>query len=185
MLNFAMRSVILAACLTAVACTDEQAATPDGAPAAAAVANPAVAAPEPAPAPTLTARTASLDGLAEVPLCALDSVNGTLASDGTFTVSASQPITFEGWVAMSTLKNPGTIRIILDGQSDFEIGHVTGVPRKDVADAHGSADLENAGFQTGLPALDVPAGQYSVMLGHDEEGAAVVCKTNLTLMVSQ
>lgn len=181
--NFAIRSMIFAACLTAAACTDEQASTPEVVPAGSET--PAVAAPEAGPAATLTARTAPLDGLSESPLCALDSVNGLHASEGSFTVSASQPVTFEGWVAMTNLESPGTLSIILDGQSDFEIGHVTGVERKDVADAYGSAALGTAGFKTPLPALDVPAGQYSVMISHDEAGAAVVCKTKLNLVVSQ
>lgn len=181
--NFAMRSMILAACLTAVACTDEQASTPEASPAGSQT--PAVAVADAVPAPTLTARTAPLDGLSESPLCALDSVNGLHASEGSFTVSASQPVTLEGWVSMTNLQSPGTLSIILDGQSDFEIGHVTGIARKDVADAYGSAALETAGFKTALPALEVPADQYSVLISHDEAGAAIVCKTNLSLVVSQ
>ncbi len=181
--NFAMRSMILVACLAAVACTDEQASSPE-VPATGSE-SPAAAAPEAIPAPTMSARTAPLDGLNESPLCALDSVNGLHASEGSFAVSASQPITFEGWVAMTNLQSPGTLSIILDGPSDFEIGHVTGVARKDVADAYGSAALETAGFKTALPALQVPAGTYSVVISHDEAGAAVVCNTKLSVVVSQ
>lgn len=187
--NFAMRSMILAVCLTAVACTDEQASAPEMPPAGngspAVAASEVVAASEASPAPTLTTRTATLDGLSESPLCALDSVNGLHASEGNFTVSATKSIMLEGWVAMTNLQTPDTFSIILDGQSDFDITHVTGINRKDVADAYGSADLENAGFQAALPALEVPADQYSVMISHDEAGAAVVCKTNLRLVVSQ
>lgn len=181
--NLALRSAILAACFTAAACTDEHATTP-AAPAVES-GSPAAAAPELAPAPTLSARTTSLEGLSVSPFCALDYVNGVLAADGSFAATSGQPITFDGWVATLYLKNPGTFKIILDGQSDFEIAHVTGVARKDVADAHQSADLEHAGFRTELPALDVPAGQYAVMLGHESEGDAFACKTNLSLIVSQ
>ncbi len=181
--NFAMRSIILAACLTAAACTDEHANTPEATPAPAE--NPAVAAPDDTVASTLTARTAPLDGLSESPLCSLDSVNSLHASEGSFSVSAGQPITFEGWVAMTNLENPGSFSIVLDGQSDFEISHVTGIMRKDVADAYGSADLESAGFKTSFPALEVPADRYSVVISHNEAGAAVVCNTKLSLVVSQ
>lgn len=187
--NFAIRLMIVAACLTAGACTEKQA---PGTASPTSVAGPTVVdtpgspeSPKDLPAPTLATRAATLDGLSESPLCALDSVNALSASEGRFTVSAPQPIVFEGWVAMSNLENPGTFSIILDGKSDFEITHVTGVQRPDVADAYGSAALASAGFQVALPALEVPADEYSVMISHEEAGAPVVCKTNLRLVVTQ
>lgn len=191
MFKFALRSILFAACLAGTACTDEQASAPetasgDAASAASTPASPsAPTAAESAPSPTFAPRTSPIDGLSMSPLCALDSVNGAHASNKRFDVAATQAVTFEGWVATTNLQNPGTISIILDGQSDFEIGHVTGVARKDVADAYGSAALEPSGFKTALASLDVPADEYSVLLSHDEAGAPIICKTDLIVAVSR
>lgn len=191
MLKFALRSILIAACFAGTACTDEQASAPetagdDTASAASTPASPAApTGAASAPSPTITARTSTLDGLSASELCALDSVNGAHASNKRFDVAGSQPVTFEGWVATTNLQSPGTISIILDGQSDFEIGHVTGVARKDVADAYGSAALESSGFKTALATLDVPAGEYSVLISHDEAGSPIVCKTDLIVAVSR
>lgn len=179
--KFPFRVLVLASCLTVVACTDEQAAsTPAASPASEAPAEPAQAS---APAATVSSTTEALSDLPASALCALDSVNGAHASEGAFPVSGGQPVTFEGWVAMSNLQPPATLKIYLDGQADFAIGHVTGVLRKDVADAYGSPALETAGFKIALPTLDVPADRYSVVIAHEEAGATLACRTNLSLVV--
>jgi hypothetical protein len=180
-------SVLFAACLIAAGCTDEQAGGPaaTGADTPAATSAP-TAAPTPAFTPTLASWTGSLDGLNESPLCALDAVNGITAANGSFPVQANQPVTFEGWVSMTNLQNPGNLSIILDGPTtDFQIKAVTGVARVDVAKAYSSEALAAAGFSTALAEMAVPAGEYSVVLEHDEAGESVVCRTKTNLVVNQ
>lgn len=134
--------------------------------------------------PALSAWTGSFDGLAETQLCALDAVNGLPAVSGTFAVQASQPIALEGWVSTATLQAPPRLKFVLDGTSDFQITAVTGIARDDVAQAYGSTNLALSGFKTQLATFAVPAGDYSVILVHEDAGASVICNPKLHIVAN-
>lgn len=171
---------LLAVCLIVTACTDDSAVSTPTKP----TTDSRTTAPVTTFSPTLTPWTGSFDGLAETQLCALDAVNGLPAADGTFSVQANQPIAFEGWVSTANLRNPRNLSIVLDGASGFQIVGATGIARADVAKAYSSSQLETAGFKIELATFPVPAGEYPVVFEHTTDGASVICRTNLRVIVS-
>lgn len=125
----------------------------------------------------------SLQDAGKTDLCALDTVNGQKAANGSFEVTSSQPVTFEGWVSTSDLHNPGSFSIVLRGTNSFGLESNTGLERNDVAQAYKTSDLVNAGYKAELSALPVPTGSYAVLLVHEEKGAKFACDPKLNVTV--
>lgn len=172
-------TMIIVACLGLSACNDKAPEIDSGNSQPAAQAT--TTEPTAPAAPALTAWSGDLAQALKTELCALDSVNGAVAVDGRFELPLNQPAVFEGWVSTSDLKRPESFKIVLDGDSDFEVTGATGLPRDDVAKAYGTDALATAGFKVELPALDIPAGDYAVTLVHEDAGHAVACVRDFTL----
>lgn len=129
----------------------------------------------------LTPWTASAVEAAPSELCSLDAIDGNGSINGVFNAAVSQGITFEGWASAADMLDPGAVIIILDGATDFQISGSTGAARPDVAAAYGPG-LVNAGFKIQLPELNVPPGEYALLIAG--AGAAnFVCNTKTTLTV--
>lgn len=169
--------------LALAGCTDK--ASEADAPAATASQTPAPAAPSATAAgSTLSAWTGDLTGGMTSQMCALDAMNGAKATAGRFESPTAQPATMEGWVASSDMHAPAALSVVLDGPSDFQITGTTGVSRADVAKAYNAENLATAGFKIELAGLAVPAGEYKVLIAHQEGGGAwVSCDTNTVLSV--
>lgn len=178
----------IGACLLVAACSDK---TPEadapGAPVTPAATAPssstdgAIAA---APAGVVTPWTGDLAAATAEPHCALDALNGTVATNGKLTVAAGQPAVIEGWVATSDMRSAPAFSLVLDGATDYQIAGSTGVSRDDVAKAYSSDQLATAGFRLDLQSLSVPAGDYKLVLAHQENGAWMSCETNHVLTVN-
>jgi hypothetical protein len=179
-------ALALGACFSLSACSDQTpeaptpATTASGTAAPAATPGAATAAPGPS---TLSPWTGDLSAAQPSQLCALDAMNGAVAVQGRFELPTAQPTTLEGWVATSDLHAPSGFSVVLDGSSDFQITGVTGNPRDDVAKAYGTDQLATAGFKLELPSLAVPAGEYKVLIAHEEGATWVSCDTNAVLSV--
>jgi hypothetical protein len=178
-------AVASAACFSLSACSD----TAPSAPPTAASAAPAPAA-SPGNAPAAAGGSTLLpwtDDLAAAgtpnQMCALDLINDAKAVDGRFEISAGQAATLEGWVASTDMQAPPRVSVVLDGASDFQITGVTGVSRDDVAQAYHANNLANSGFKLDVASLAIPAGEYKILIAHQEGGAWVACKSNMVLAV--
>lgn len=179
--------LVLGTCFSLSACTDKapEAETPatTASDTAAPAATPGAAAAAPAGS-TLSAWTVDLTAGMTSQMCALDAMNGAIAQAGRFELPAAQPATLEGWVASSDMHAPAALSVVLDGSSDFQITGATGVSREDVAKAYNAENLAAAGFKLELAGLAVPAGDYKVLIAHQEGGGAwVSCDTNTVLSV--
>ena len=187
-MNFKYLSLALSvgACLGLAACSDK---TPEAeAPTtAAAPATPAAPAANGAAAPvaaSVAPWTGDLAAATAEPHCALDIVNGAPAADGKFTLAAGGAAVFEGWVATSDMHSAPAFSLVLDGASDYQIAGSTGTPRDDVAKAYSTDTLANAGFRLEVQSLSIPAGEYKLVLAHQENGAWMACQTNDVLTVN-
>ena len=120
----------IGACLGLAACSDK---TPE-ADAPAAAATPAATAPAPtadgavpaAPTATIvTPWTGDLAAATAEPHCALDALNGKVATDGKFTLPTGQPAVIEGWVASSDMRSAPAFSLVLDGATDYQLAGTT------------------------------------------------------------
>ena len=125
-----------------------------------------------------------LNALDKTELCALDAVNGQAASEGSFKLAIGSSVVFEGWAATTSLTNPSEVNLVLASEGKaFVISGGAGVARDDVAKAYNAEALTNAGFKLELPALQVPEGEYTITVLHDEAGAAISCASPLKVIV--
>jgi uncharacterized protein (DUF2141 family) len=114
----------------------------------------------------------------------LDAVNGKSPIEGSFEVPTNIPVAFEGWAATTSLTNPGTVTVVLSAMDKgFAISGNAGIARDDVAKAYKAEALSNSGFKLELSSLQVPAGEYTVAILHDEAGVQVSCASPLKLAV--
>ncbi|WFC42607.1 hypothetical protein [Pseudoxanthomonas sp. SE1] len=128
--------------------------------------------------------TADLESLGKVELCALDAINGNSPQEGVFKVAGAGAVAFEGWAATTSLTNPGNVTVVLSKPGNaFSISGPAGIKRDDVATAYKAEALTNAGFKLELATLQVPAGEYTVSILHDESGAQVSCASPLKMIV--
>jgi hypothetical protein len=182
-------AILLGACLSLAACSDK---TPEaGAPAAdaSAAATPAAPAPAadaaaPAPGASLSPWTGNLASAQPDQHCALDALNGAVATDGKFASPAGQAAVLDGWVSTTDMHPASPFTLVFDGASDFQVTGTTGVARDDVAKAYSTDQLATAGFRLEVPALSLPAGDYKLVLAHEENGAWISCETNEVLTVN-
>jgi hypothetical protein len=182
---------VLGACLSLAACggkTPDAAPTSAAAPAAAPAADASTAVPDAAasaPGPSvLSPWTGDLAAAQPDQLCALDALNGIVAADGKFALATGQAAVFDGWVATSDMRSAPSFSLVLDGASDFQINGGTGIARDDVAKAYSNDQLATAGFRLELPALSVPAGDYTLVIAHQEAGVWKSCDTREVLTVN-
>lgn len=147
-------------------------------------ASPAVDANAPANAALLSEFKGDLSSLGKADLCALDAVNGKSPIEGSFEVPTNTPMAFEGWAATTSLTNPGTVAVVLSATDKaFAISGNAGIARDDVAKAYKAEALSNSGFKLELPSLQVPPGEYTVAILHDEAGVQVSCASPLKLVI--
>lgn len=161
---------------------------PPAAPAAGAPATPAgpdvAATSSPNPSGTISPWTPPAAGAATSTFCSLDAINGVGAVNTVFSASAGQNMTFEGWAASRDKHDPGSISIVLQGSLDFQIAGSTGVARGDVGSAYGPG-VASAGYKVAVPALNIPAGNYTVLIAGVGGGGApgFTCDTKTSLVV--
>lgn len=172
---------VLGACLSLAACGDK---SPDADAKSATATPPAAASDAAASVPGLSAWTGDLAAAQPDQLCTLDVLNGVVAKDGKFALPTGQPAVFEGWVATSDMQSAPLFSLVLDGASDFQIIGTTGVARDDVAKAYSNDQLATAGFRLEIPALSVPAGDYTLVIAHQEAGVWKSCDTKEVLTVN-
>ena len=100
---------------------------------------------------------------AEGGLCALDAISGASADDRTLVLD-SETI-FGGWAGDAAKRVDPSARLVLQGDT-AAYSTPLGVPaaRPDVAKAHGSPDLENAGFNAFVHLKGMPAGHYRLLV---------------------
>lgn len=138
---------------------------------------------EPVAMPKVSQWEGNLASLSASKLCAIDSVNGKAATQDTFQVAASEPVTFEGWAATGDLKTPATVEVVLQGVSSVAVSGTPDQTRDDVAKAYSSNALLKAGFKLTAAASSIAAGEYKIGIVHDESGTKVACATQATLVV--
>jgi predicted small lipoprotein YifL len=123
-----------------------------------------------------------LSSAGKVDLCAMDSVNGLVATSGSFRVPVNEPVALEGWAATTSLTVPTTITVVMSSPSGaFQVSGNTGIPRQDVARAYKASALATAGFKLQIPKADMPSGQYELAILHDEGGSPVSCASPIKL----
>lgn len=132
---------------------------------------------------TLVPWTGTLQGLQTHSLCALDTVNGALASDGNFDVAAGGPVTLEGWLSTKGFANPGRFTLIALGEAPHQAEGSTGISRQDVAKAYAKGQLGTAGYRLEASTGPLPPGKYAIWLKHEDEGGPAACDTKAFLLV--
>ena len=137
-----------------------------------------------APAAQVTEYKGDLTALGKAEMCALDAVNGKTATEGSFRLPANSSLALEGWAATTSLTNPRSVTVVLSAPDRaFAVSGNAGVPRDDVAKAYKTEALTNAGFKLEVPTLQIPTGEYTIAILHDESGSQVLCASPLKLVI--
>ncbi len=181
--------LMLAVVSVSVACSRDSTPVPvPVSPPAAANAPAEVVSPNPVTEIAASGVTESWDGawgnLAAYEFCAVDLVNGERAVAEVFTVSGSDPIAVEGWIASPELKAIDQFAIFLQGPPHMRVIGATGKLREDVAEAFGDRTLLNSGFSIEIAAGNLAIGEYAVFLGSSVGSDSGYCDTKLRLRVN-
>ncbi|QBB71834.1 hypothetical protein ELE36_16545 [Pseudolysobacter antarcticus] len=92
-------------------------------------------------------------------VCALDTVDD-IENAKSWTVKKSAISMVRGWASTSGKKMPTQFTIVLTAQQAYGFAGKTGEPRPDVAQALGSADLANSGYNFAVDFSNIPTGTY-------------------------
>jgi hypothetical protein len=119
--------------------------------------------------------------------CAIDNVIGGTPQEGTWVVPPATEIIAQGW-AGDPIKSSKASEIFLelvDSENNVikTVRNKSDFLRPDVASAYGNAAMEFTGFNFGLGKIETP-GDYSILVGHINEGQVQICTIPFKLKMS-
>jgi hypothetical protein len=116
-------------------------------------------------------------------LCALDTVD-EVENTKSWTVKKSAISMVRGWAATSSKHLPTQFTIVLTAQQAYGFAGKTGEPRPDVAQALGSADLANSGYNFAVDFSNIPTGTYHAFALTSSATGTEICNFEREIIVT-
>jgi hypothetical protein len=117
--------------------------------------------------------------------CNIERLNDVAPEGQSFPIAHGDRLRVSGWVVDETVhKSPTRVFVVLQSVSDQRrwSAPITGrVAREDVAKARGSD--ANAGFQTTIDTVTLPAGEYLVLVISWSDGSTQICDVGRRIIV--
>ncbi len=119
--------------------------------------------------------------------CSIGNVVGSTPQEGTWVVPRATEIIVQGWAGdpIKSSKSSEIFLELVDSQNNVikTVRNKSDFLRPDVARAYGNPAMEFTGFNFGLGKIETP-GNYSILVGHINEGQVQICTIPFKLKVS-